>query len=159
VLWHASDRTSAAEWEAVQAAATSLGLQLVPLPVQDAGELEAAVATVARYSDGLDVLGSASTNNERARLVQLAAQHRLPTIYAFAESARAGGLMSYGTNLAGMFRRAATHMDKVLQGTRPADVPVEQPTTFDFVLNLKTARALGVTVPQALLAQATEILE
>jgi putative ABC transport system substrate-binding protein len=135
-----------------------LGVQLASLPVRDVGELEPALAGVARNSDALTVVGSAFTNNQRALIVQLAAQHRLPAAYAFAESARSGGLMSYGTSLPGMFRRAASHMDKVLQGARPADLPVEAPTTYDLVLNRTTAEALGIAIPPAVLARVTEIV-
>lgn len=159
VLWHAPDQTSASEWEALQVAAPSLAVQLVSLPVRETGELEQALSRAAHESDAITVVGSAFTNNQRARIVALVAQQRLPAAYAFAESVRDGGLMSYGTNLAGMFRRAASHMDKVLKGAKPADLPVEGPTTYDFLLNRKTAEALGITVPDSVLARVTQTIE
>jgi putative ABC transport system substrate-binding protein len=107
----------------------------------------------------LTVLTSVMFVNERRRLVDLAAKNRLPAAYAQREFVDAGGLMSYGANVADLFRRAATYVDKILKGAKPGDLPVEQPTKFDLVINLKTAKALGLTIPQSLLQRADQVIE
>jgi putative ABC transport system substrate-binding protein len=96
---------------------------------------------------------------QRRRLADLAAKNRLPTVFSVRDYADAGGLMSYGPNLADLFRRAATYVDKILKGAKPADLPVEQPTKFELVINLKTAKALGLTIPPSLLQRADEIIQ
>ena len=107
----------------------------------------------------LSVLGSSMFVSERRRLVDLAAKHRLPAVYTSRESVDAGGLMAFGANFADLFRRAATYVDKILKGAKPGDLPVEQPTKFDLVINLKTAKALGLTIPQSLLQRADQVVE
>jgi putative tryptophan/tyrosine transport system substrate-binding protein len=107
----------------------------------------------------LTVLGSTMFISERRRLVDLAAKNRLPAVYWAREFVDAGGLMAYGPNVADLFRRAATYVDKILKGAKPADLPVEQPTKFELVINLKTAKALGLTIPQSVLGQADQVIE
>jgi putative ABC transport system substrate-binding protein len=110
-------------------------------------------------ADALTVLGSAMFNNERRRLVDLAAKNRLPAVYSGRASVDAGGLMSYGPNIADLWRRAATYVDKILKGAKPADLPIEQPTKLELVINLKTAKALGLTIPPSLLQRADQVIE
>jgi putative tryptophan/tyrosine transport system substrate-binding protein len=107
----------------------------------------------------LAVLSSTQLLIDRRHLVGLAAKHRLPVVYPWREGVDAGGLMSYGPDFADLFRRVATYVDKILKGTKPADLPVEQPTKFELVINLKTAKALGLTIPASLLGRADEIIE
>ena len=107
----------------------------------------------------LTVLPSSMFTNQRWRIVELAATNRLPTMYPFREFVDAGGLMSYGANLPDMYRRAATYVDKILKGAKPGDLPVEQPTKFELVINLKTAKALGLTIPPSVLARADEVIQ
>jgi putative ABC transport system substrate-binding protein len=97
--------------------------------------------------------------NERRHLVDLAAKNRLPTVFPYRESVDAGGLMAYGPNVSDLFRRAATYVDKILKGAKPSDLPVEQPTKFELVINLKAAKALGLTIPQSVLARAHDVVE
>ena len=114
--------------------------------------------TTAR-ADALTVLPSNMFNIERRRLADLAAKNRLPAVYQLREYVDAGGLMAYGANLADLYRRAATYVDKILKGAKPGDLPVEQPTKFELVINLKTAKALGLTIPQSLLLRADEVIQ
>jgi putative ABC transport system substrate-binding protein len=107
----------------------------------------------------LAVLATPVFDSERRRLVDLAAKNRLPTVYSYRSYVEAGGLMSYGPDLADSFRRAATYVDKILKGAKPGDLPVEQPTKFELVINLKTAKALGLTIPQSLLERADEVIQ
>jgi putative ABC transport system substrate-binding protein len=143
--------------EEVRTAAQGLGLAIVPVIASTAADLDAAFATMAkeRY-DGLVVLADARLS---ARIPELAAAARLPAIYQFREFANLGGLLGYGPNLAELFRRAAVYVDKILKGADPADLPVEQPTRFELVVNLNTAKALGLEVPPTLLARADEVIE
>jgi putative ABC transport system substrate-binding protein len=107
----------------------------------------------------LTVLGSTMFGNERRRLVDLAAKNRLPAVYPWREFVDAGGLMAYGPNVADLYRRAATYVDKILKGAKPGDLPIEQPTKFELVINLKTAKALGLTIPPSLLQRADQVVE
>ena len=141
------------------AAARALGVQLHVAEVRGPEDFSRAFATMIEARAGaLVVLSTPMLYIERSRLVALTAQHRLPTVFSFREYVDAGGLLSYGPNIADLFRRAATYVDKILKGAKPADLPVEQPTTFELVINLKTAQALGLTMPPTLLFQADEII-
>ena len=143
-----------------QAAALTLGHQLVVAPIAQEEEIEQAFAAIAAHGvAGLVVAASALFNARRDRLIALATQYTIPTIYEWREFAIGGGLMSYGTNLAASYALAGSYVGKILSGAKPADLPVLQPTTFAFVINLKTAKALGLTVPPTLLARADEVIE
>jgi putative ABC transport system substrate-binding protein len=145
---------------ASEAPARALGLQLEVVGVQGAEEFERAFrAATKRQVDGLVVLRDAVLIANQARLLTLAANARLPAMYGIREFVDGGGLMSYGPSLVDMYRRAAYLVDKILRGARPADLPVEQATKFELVINLKTAKALGLTIPQSLLQRAEQVIE
>jgi putative ABC transport system substrate-binding protein len=114
---------------------------------------------VAERVGALFVLSSPLLTRDRARIIALAAKHRLPAIYQWREQTEEGGLMSYGSNLSGLHRRIATYVDRVLKGASPATLPVEQPTVYELVINLKTAKALGLTIPQSLLLRADQVIQ
>jgi putative tryptophan/tyrosine transport system substrate-binding protein len=139
-------------------AAQGLGLHLVPLSIE--GDIEAAFATVRKeHPDALLTNPSPLINTARERIVEFAAKNHLPAMYAAPEFVDAGGLMSYTPNYAAMFRRAATYVDKILKGAKPADLPVEQPTQFELWINLKTAKQIGLTIPQSVLYQADKVIK
>jgi putative ABC transport system substrate-binding protein len=130
------------------------------IPVHNAADVESAVGDfVRRPNGGLIVLPDATTNLHRERIIALAAQHRVPAVYAFRYIAADGGLMSYGVDVVELFRRAATYVDRILRGVKPADLPVQLPEKFQLVLNLKTAAAMGLTVPTSLQLLADEVIE
>ena len=144
----------------VNVAARSLGVQLQLLEARGPNEFDGAFAAMAKERVGaLLVLSDAMLSSHRTRLADLAARSRLPSAYAVRESVEAGGLMSYGPSFLDLFRRAATYVDRILKGAKPADLPVEQPTKFELVINLKTAKALGLTIPQSLLQRADQVIE
>ena len=143
----------------VQDAARKLGVEVAAFEVQRAGDIESVIDGLKGRADALYVIGDVFLNSIRVRISTLAVSRRLPTMYVHRGYVEAGGLVSYGTNIPDLFRRAADYVDKVLRGARPADLPVEQPTKFDFVLNLTTAKALDLTVPATLLARADEVIE
>jgi len=143
----------------VEAAARSLGVRLQVLDARDPSEFDSAFSTMTRGRAGaLIVLNDPMLFAQRGRIVELAAKSRLPAAYEWREFVEAGGLMSYGTNIADMYRRLATYVDKILRGAKPADLPVEQPTKFELVVNLRTAKALGLTIPQSVLIRADQII-
>jgi putative tryptophan/tyrosine transport system substrate-binding protein len=146
--------------EATEEAGRHLGPALQLLEVAEPETFENAFeAAVNARAEALDVLASAFFNSHKARLVELAAKYRLPTMYEHDDFVRTGGLIAYGPSIPDLFRRAATYVDKILNGAKPGDLPVEQPTKFALSINLKTARALGLTVPPTLLAIADEVIE
>ncbi len=143
-----------------EAAGRSLGVALQPVGVRGPDELDGAFATITRKGAGaLLVTADALFFQHRTRLAQLAAKSRLPAMYAITEHAEAGGLMAYSPNFVDLLRRAATYVDKILKGAKAADLPVEQPTRFELVLNLKTAKALGLTIPRSILIRADQVIQ
>jgi putative ABC transport system substrate-binding protein len=150
----------AGQFGAMQSVAPSFGVELNPVNVRDAGEIERAIAAFARGSNGgLIVTGSALATVNRNLLITLAARHKLPAVYFARNIVADGGLISYGPDTLDQFRRAAGYVDRILKGEKPADLPVQAPTKYELVVNLKTAKALGLTVPDSLLALADEVLE
>jgi putative tryptophan/tyrosine transport system substrate-binding protein len=148
------------QFAAVQAVAPSLGVELSPVDARDAPEIERAVTAFARSGNaGLIVTPSPVANRHRDLIVTLAAQHRLPAVYAWRYYVTAGGLISYGPDSIDQYRRAAGYVDRILKGEKPADLPVQAPTKYELVINLKTAKALDLAVPSALLARADEVIE
>jgi putative ABC transport system substrate-binding protein len=150
----------ARDFQDMESAAQLLRVELQRLDVYDPGEFDAAfeAATAAR-ADCLLLGGGGFFVPHRARLVELAAQHRLPAMYFTPTFVHVGGLMAYASDIAGQYRRAAYYVDRILKGTKPADLPVEQPMVFDFAINLRTAQALGLTIPHHVLLQATEVIQ
>ena len=145
---------------AIQSAAPSVGVEVSPVNVRDAGEIERAVAAFARSSSGgLIVTGSALAVVHRDLIIALAARHKLPAIYFERNFVASGGLVSYGPDYLDQFRRAASYVDRILKGEKPADLPVQAPTKYKLVINLKTAKAAGLTMPSTLLATADEVIE
>lgn len=163
VLWQPGafgERTEKQMLKAAEVAAGTLGIQLQFVEARAPADIDKAFADITGAGvDALTVLVSGMLLGERKRIVDFAAQHRLPAIYTFRELVDAGGLMSYGVSLADLFRRAASYVDKILKGAKPAELPVEQPIKLEFVVNLKTAKAVGLTVPPTIVARADEVIE
>ena len=156
------DPTSAAgigQFAAVRSVAQSLGVELTPVNVRDAEEIERNVAAFARSGNGGMIATSGGTGTRRKHLISLAARHKLPAVYPYRYYAVDGGLISYGPNTLDPVRRAAGYVDRILKGEKPADMPVQAPTKYELIINLKTARTLGLTVPQSLLTTADEVIE
>jgi putative ABC transport system substrate-binding protein len=148
------------QFGAVQAVAPSLGVELSPVDVRDAGEIERALAAFARESNGgLVVTASPSANTHRRPIIALAARHRLPAVYPVRFHVTAGGLIAYGVDLVDQFRRTAGYVDRILKGEKPANLPVQAPSKYETVINLKTAKALGLDLPTSVLARADEVIE
>ena len=148
------------QFGAIQAVAPSLGVEVSPIDVRDAGEIERAVAAFARAPNGgLIVTASALAIVHRDLIITLAARHKLPAVYSDRYFVTGGGLISYGPDLVDQYRRAAGYVDRILKGEKPADLPVQAPTKYELVINLKTAKALGLDVPPTLLARADEVIE
>jgi len=139
--------------------ARSLGIGLDVIEVRDSRDYDTALATVTKHSAGLFVLANPTFFDDRRRLVMLAAKHRVSTLCEWREMAEAGCLMSYGPNILDLYRRVATYVDRIARGANPADLPVEQPTKFELVINLETAKALGLTIPQLVLGRADQVIQ
>jgi len=159
VLANVGNPSSLLEMREVELAASKLGLDVVAVEIRRVEDIVPAFAAVRGRAEALYVVGDPLVFTHRIRIVTLALGERLPTIYNFREHVDAGGLMSYGPNFADLFRRSADYVDKILHGTKPGDIPIEQPTKFDLIVNLVTARALGLDVPPTLLARADEVIE
>ena len=145
---------------AIQAVAPTFGIEVTPINVRDTGEMERAIAAFARSPNaGLILTGSPLATVHRKLIINLAARHKLPAVYNSRYFVTDGGLISYGINFPDQFRQAAGYVDRILRGEKPADLPVQSPTKYDLVINLKTAKLIGLTVPAALLARADEVIE
>jgi putative ABC transport system substrate-binding protein len=160
VLRDAAMVSGIVQFAVIQSVAPSVGVEVTPINSGDAGEIERAVTTFARSGNGgLIVSASAVANVHRDLIVALAARHRLPAIYFERIFVTGGGLISYGVDFIDQYRRAADYVDRILKGEKPADLPVQAPTKYELVINLKTAKALGLTVPSSVLARADEVIE
>src|SRR5262249_31895316 len=150
---------SVRELRTVQMLATTLGLEVVPIEIHAAEDIAPAFSRMKDRAEAVYVCADPLTNVSRPQIVALALDARLPTIFGERENVDAGGLLSYGPHIADLYRRAADHVDKILRGAKPGEIPIEQPIKFELVINLKTAKALGLTIPAALLARADEVIE
>jgi putative ABC transport system substrate-binding protein len=159
IMANADYRESVLEVGEVQAAARTLGLGITPLEIRRTEDIAPAFETLKGQTDALYVVSDALVAANRTRIITFALSARLPTIFSYRDYVKAGGLMSYGADFTDIFRRAADIVDKILHGTKPGDVPVEQPTKFEFVLNLTTAKALGLTIPASFLSLADDLIE
>ena len=160
VLRDPASASGPAQFGIIQAVAPSLRVEVNPVNVRDAGEIERAVTAFARSSNGgLVVTSSGLTVSHRDLIFAAAARHKLPAVYPFRFYVTDGGLISYGPDLANMYRPVAGYIDRILKGERPADLPVQAPTKYKTVINLKTAKALGLTIPETLLATADEVIQ
>jgi putative tryptophan/tyrosine transport system substrate-binding protein len=161
-LWDPTIPPGIGQFAVIQSVASSLGVEVSPINVRDAGEIERAVAAFARSSNGdsgLIVTASALVFAHRDLIVILAARHKLPAVYFARLFVANGGLMSYGSDPTEQYSRAAGYVDRILRGEKPADLPVQAPTKYELVINLKTAKAVGITIPPSLLARANELIE
>jgi putative ABC transport system substrate-binding protein len=163
VLWHPgsfSERTNQDMLKGTEAAARALGVQLQLVGVRGPQELNSAFSTMTKLrAEALVVFPIPGLISEWRRIVDLATKHRLPSMYTQRDFVEFGGLLAYGASITDLLRRSATHVDKILKGAKPADLPVEQPTKFELVINLKTAKALGLTIPPSLLQRADEVIQ
>jgi len=160
VIRELTSHSGIGQFGALQGAAPSFGVELVPIGTRDADEIERGIAAFARGSNGgMIVPGGVAGTVYREPIIMLTARHRLPTVYSDRASVTAGGVISYGPDRVDPFRRAAGYVDRILKGARPADLPVQAPTKYELVINLKTAKALGLEPPSSLLARADEVIE
>jgi putative tryptophan/tyrosine transport system substrate-binding protein len=160
VLWNPDYVGMAARFRQAQVVASAFGMGVRSVEIRDSRELERALETMDRERpDALLILADPLTASQRLRIVEFAAEKRLPAMYEISQFVEVGGLMSYGPNVDQIVRRAAIYVDKILKGAKPADLPIEQPATFELVINLKSAKVLGITVPQSVLLQANRVIE
>jgi putative tryptophan/tyrosine transport system substrate-binding protein len=159
VLLNRASASGIGQLGAIQAVAPSLGVEVSSIDLRDASEIEHAVAAFARASNGGLIVTGAGAGARREVIITLAARHQLPAVYPFRYYVASGGLVSYGHDVVDQYRRAAGYVDRILKGEKPADLPAQAPTKYELVINLKTAKTLGLTVPDALLARADEVIE
>ena len=160
VLWNAANPYSALVYKETHAGGRTLGIDVQSLDVRGPDDFDGAFEAARKQRpDAMITVEDPLTLTYRKRIVDFATGQQLPSLYGFREFVVAGGLMSYGANVADLFRRAASYVDKILKGAKPADLPVQQPTTFELVINVKTARAFGLEIPPTLLARADEVIE
>ena len=160
VLWNPTNAAKPLEWQSTQEAAGALGVRVTPFEVRKPADFTPIFAAIAKARpNALIPLAEPLTRTYRRQIVEFAVKNQLPMIAELREFADAGGLMSYGASLLDLYRRAATYVDKILKGTKPADLPVEQPTKFELLINLKNAKALGLTIPQSVLIRADEVIQ
>jgi putative ABC transport system substrate-binding protein len=160
ILWNPRNEVARSQLEGIGKAATALGLQFELFQATDTQSIERAISDVARSrASAIFTMADAFLWSQRTHVVSVAARHRLPGMYPEAEFVEAGGLMAYGPNVPDNFRRAAGYVDKILKGAKPGDLPIEQPAKFELVINLKTARTLGLTIPPSLLLRADQVIE
>jgi len=160
IFFEAGNPSSTQYITAIEAAAAKLNVRLIPVPVQSLSDIDSAFAAFADVTSGAVIAIPVGTVVlHRKKIITLAAQHRLPGMYPYRFFAAEGGLMSYGSDVGHQYRNAASYIDRILRGAKPKDLPVQQPTKFEFVINLQTARALGITIPPTLLARADEVIE
>ena len=160
VLRDPATTTGVGQFAVIQSVASSVGVEVIPVSLRDAGEVERAVTAFARSSNGgLIITASPLTGTHRDLVITLAAQHKLPAVYNNRSFVDAGGLTSYGANLVDQYRQAAGYVSRILKGEKPADMPVQAPTKYELAINLKTAKALGLTVPPSVLTRADEVIE
>jgi putative tryptophan/tyrosine transport system substrate-binding protein len=160
VLWNPASTTNAAQLKDLERAAATIGVKIVSLPVRRAEDIAGALGKVkGEPGAGLLLLGDFVLTTSMKRIAQYAIEQRIPAVYTISSFVAAGGFMAYGTNFEDMYRRSAGFVDRILKGARPGDLPIEQPTKFDLVINLKTAKAIGVNVPRSVLLRADRVIE
>ena len=160
VLWNSTNRDNTTQLSEARSAATALDVELRPVDVGSANDLDRAFSTLVGWRPhALYTLGDSVFANGRRRIIEFATQNRLPSMFSTRETVDAGGLVAYGTSFFDLFRRAATYVDKILKGAKPGDLPIEQPTKFELAINVKTAKALGLTIPPSVLARADAIVQ
>jgi putative tryptophan/tyrosine transport system substrate-binding protein len=160
VIWNPETSTSVTAFRDTENAARLLGLEVLSLEVRGPGDFEGALRAAARgRANAVTLLSDALMFAHHAHILAVAAELRLPTMHTQSLWVQAGGLLSYGAHFPDLWRRAAAYVDKILKGTKPADLPVEQPTKFELLVNLRTAKALGITIPQSILLRADEVIE